>query len=124
MESTLIHYGLLIVNVLGMGIVFAQKEPDRIVLDCLTKRVASEVSPQVDFDTFYCSILNAIEHYDSTTNDEETCLAFTQQLSDVRMFELDLRARYRWNQLLSRYWKAVGSRWLHAVFMITVCKYE
>ena len=121
LELSLIHYALLIVNVLGMGVVFAQKEPDRIVLDCLTKQTASDASSQMDADTLYCSILNAVEHYDSTSNDEETCLAFAQQLVDVCIFELDLRTRYRWNQLFVRYWKQVGNRWLHATFIITVC---
>ena len=104
-----------------MGVVFAQKEPDRIILECLAKQTERDRPSQMDSDTVYCSILSAIEHYDIPSNDEETCLAFAQQLADVRMFELDLRTRYRWNQLFVRYWRVVGNRWIHAMLVITVC---
>ena len=135
LELYLIDYILCIVSAIGLCMIFVRRNPDRIVLKCLAETKPGVTPSQAETDALYSSILASIDYYDLAEDDEETTIAFTQQLVDVFLFELERRDGVNKEPVIikesepeekkdqkgvGQYVKSVIARWIHGFLLITV----
>ena len=138
LELYLIDYILCIVSAIGLCMVFVRRNPDRIVLKCLAKTKPGATPSQEETDTLYSSIFASIDYYDLAEDDEEMTIAFTQQLVDAFLFELERRdgvnketamkesktekkkKKKKEGKGVGQYVKVVIARWIHGFLLIAV----